>query len=108
MTYVLKDKDGTNARTPSAKTIEIDGKPVLFIGTRDGTAADDKLADMDLFGLGNREQMMLAISRMSEAEYAAFRADADEKIRAFVQYHRDTIDSQAAILKAQYDAETNE
>lgn len=108
MTYVLKDKDGTSARTPSVKTIEVDGKPTLFIGTRDGTGADDKLADMDLFGMGNREQTMLAISRMSEAEYAAFRADAEEKMRTYVQYHRDVIESQAAILKAQYDAEKNE
>lgn len=108
MTYVLKDKDGLNARTPSAKTVEIDGKPVLFIGTRDGTAADNKLADMDIFGMGNREQTMLAISRMSEVEYMSFRAEAYEKIHAFVQYHRDVIESQAAILKAQYDAEKNE
>ncbi len=101
MTYYVDDKKRNN----NTKVVDIDGKPTLFIGTRDGTPQDDRAADMNLFGLGNREQSMLAISKMTDAELEQWKKDCEEKINNYVAYHRNVIDEQANILLAQYNTE---
>ena len=48
----------------------IEEKTILRVqvNTRDGTPEDDALANIDMFGLGNREQSILALAQMTEEE----------------------------------------
>lgn len=55
----------------SVQHVEVDGQRAIILGTRDGTPEDEAIANFDIFGLGNREQSIIAFSRMSEEEQNA-------------------------------------
>lgn len=59
---------------------------------------DEYLANLDLLGMGNRNETIIALSKMSDEGFAQWRAGWDEKLKVLCDFHVRSIDEQMAIV----------
>lgn len=77
----IKQKQMQNYVAPetglnSFQMVDVDGEQVMVLNTRKNTPEDDAVANIDFYGLGNREQTIVRLSRMSEEQIKAERQKA--------------------------------